>query len=61
MVEGAQAILAEVQEDLRGRLGTSQGGRDRVPDAARVEALRSKLLLGSHTRGEKEAIQEVVV
>lgn len=61
MVEGAQAILAEVQEDLRGRLGTRSGGHDQVPDAARVEALRSKFLLGSHTRGEKEAIQEVVV
>ncbi len=60
MVEGAQGIMAEGKEALESLLSFGDDGEFR-PDAARIDALRSRLIARTHTRGEREAIQEAAL
>jgi len=61
MVEGAQSIVSEAREEIDRLLRPSSDGKPMMPEASGIESLRSRLLAASHTRSEKEAIQEAVI
>lgn len=61
IVEGAQAIIKNVQGELEKLASTDGCGQGRTPDQAEIRDMRARLVAASHTRAEKEAIQEAIV
>lgn len=61
MVEGAQSIVSEAREEIDRLLLSSSDGETMMPATSGIESLRSRLLAASHTRSEKEAIQEAII
>jgi len=59
MVEGVQFMVSEVRGEMGRMLQPADDGLAIKPNQAHSNALRSRLLSLAHTKGEKEAIQEV--
>ncbi len=59
MVEGAQSILLDVNKCMARLTGAEESALDAKFSSMGFEEIRKALLSRAHTRGEKEAIQEV--
>jgi len=61
MVEGAQVMVSEVRGTIIKIAQPADGAPIAKPDQSQINELRKRLLSLAHTKGEKEAIQEVLV
>jgi len=61
MVEGVQFMVSEVRDEMNKRIQPSDGSPALKPGLSQIKELRSRLLSLAHTKGEKEAIQEVII
>ncbi len=61
MVEGVQFMVSEVREKMIKLAQPVDGAPISRPEQSQIKELRARLLALAHTKGEKEAIQEVLV
>lgn len=61
MVEGVQFMVSEVRGKMMTIAQPADGAPMARPDQSLIKELRTRLLALAHTKGEKEAIQEVIV
>ncbi len=61
MVEGVQGMVSEVRGKIIKIAQPADGAPIAKPDQSQINELRKRLLSLAHTKGEKEAIQEVLV
>jgi chemotaxis regulatin CheY-phosphate phosphatase CheZ len=61
MVEGVQFMVSEVRNKIIKIAQPADGAPIAKPDQSRIKELRTRLIALAHTKGEKEAIQEVLV
>ncbi len=61
MVEGVQFMVSEVRSKIIKIAQPADGAPIAKPDQSHIKELRTRLLVLAHTKGEKEAIQEVIV
>lgn len=61
MVEGVQFMVSEVRSKMIQVAQPADGSPLAKPDQFHINELRTRLLALAHTKGEKEAIQEVII
>jgi hypothetical protein len=61
MVEGVQFMVSEVRGKIIKIAQPADGAPIAKPDQSQINELRKRMLSLAHTKGEKEAIQEVLV